>query len=56
MQAGAATALRRLDRVTIIASDESWMVADALVIDADVSEVTLHLKPSDPEGPLILEP
>ena len=38
------TALRRFDEVRVIAHDESWMIADAIVTDADTKRVVLDFK------------
>ena len=41
------TALRRLDRVTCVAFDETWLAKDVVVVYADNSRVVLAIKPSD---------
>jgi hypothetical protein len=41
------THLRVLDRVTCLASDGTWCIKDALVVDADVSKVVLAIRPGD---------
>lgn len=40
-------ALRPLDRVTAISFDQSWIVRDAIVAEADHQRVVLHIRPSD---------
>lgn len=47
VQQAPAMALRRLDRVTAIAFDESWMVRDVVVIASDKASVTLAIRPGD---------
>ena len=47
IQATPQTALRRFDRVTCVAFDESWAVKDAMVVHADATCVVLAIKPSD---------
>jgi hypothetical protein len=41
------TALKRFDRVTCVAFDQSWCAKDVLVVDADETGVVLALKGSD---------
>jgi hypothetical protein len=41
------TALGRLDRVTCVAFDETWLVKDVVVVYADNARVVLAFKPSD---------
>ncbi len=41
VQGNPATALRRWDRLTILASDESWMIPDAIVAEAAKGRVVL---------------
>jgi hypothetical protein len=40
-------ALQRFDRVTAVAFDESWMIKDVVVVDANVDRVTLAIRPND---------
>lgn len=41
------TALQRFDRVTCVAWDESWLVKDAVVVDASATTVVLAIRPGD---------
>lgn len=50
IQATPQTTLRRFDRVTCIACDETWAVMDVMVVYADNTRVVLALKPSDRIG------
>lgn len=47
IQAVPQTALRKFDRVTIVAFDESWIAKEILVADADNQRVLLALRPTD---------
>jgi hypothetical protein len=42
-----ATALRKFDRVTAVSFDESWMIKDVVVIDADNTRAVLAIRPGD---------
>ena len=47
IQRNRVTAMQRFDRATLVSWDESWMVKDAVVIDASATSVVLSIKPGD---------
>jgi hypothetical protein len=41
------SALQKFDRVTCVAADQTWMLKDLVVIEADGGRVVLNIRPGD---------